>query len=160
MDNFYTGVPVLRELAFLGIGACGTVRSNRKLLPPTLLPKRVQSEKHHYHTAQAGNLSYGIWLDTKPVCVLSNFHNPAQTGTVNRRSGHQEQRQVEVPLALADYQQFMMGVDLTDQMIGYNMQELKAKKWWRWVFLYLLMVSVHNSYVVAKDNSPVFARTS
>ncbi|GFS06021.1 hypothetical protein ElyMa_004696700 [Elysia marginata] len=33
-------------------------------------------------------------------------------------------------------------------------------KWWRRVFLYLLMVSVHNSYAVAKDNSRVFARTS
>ncbi|GFR84874.1 PiggyBac transposable element-derived protein 4-like [Elysia marginata] len=129
MDNFYTGVPLLRELAFLGIGACSMVQSNCKLLPPTLLPKRVQLEKHQYRTAQAGDLTYGIWLDTKPVCVQSNFHDPAQAGTVNRRSEHQEQRQV-------------------------------TKKWWRRVFLYLLMVSVHNSYVVAKDNSPVFARTS
>ena len=33
MDNFYTGVPVLRDLASLGIAACGTARPNRKHLP-------------------------------------------------------------------------------------------------------------------------------
>ena len=37
MDNFYTGVPLLRDLSALGLGACGTVRSNRKFLPADLL---------------------------------------------------------------------------------------------------------------------------
>ncbi|GFR62110.1 PiggyBac transposase Uribo1 [Elysia marginata] len=60
--------------------------------------------------------------DPKAVCVLSNFHDPGARGIVNRRLGRQQQQQVEVPLALSDYQKCMMGVDLTDQMVGYYMQ--------------------------------------
>ncbi|KAK3797436.1 hypothetical protein RRG08_010713 [Elysia crispata] len=111
MDNFYTGAPLLQELATLGIGGCGTVRANRKFLPTELLPKRVRLDKHQHQSAQAGNLT---------VCVLSNFHDPQRTGTVNQRSG--QQQLVE---ALSEYQGYMMGVDLTDQMIGYYMQNHK-----------------------------------
>ncbi|KAK3744285.1 hypothetical protein RRG08_030371 [Elysia crispata] len=119
MDNFYTGAPLLRDLSALGVEACGTVRSNRNFMPADLLPKKVQLQKHQYKTTQAGHLTFSVWLDTKDICVLSNFHDPAQTGTVSRRSGLQEQQQIVVPLALADYQSHMMGVDLTNNMIGY-----------------------------------------
>ena len=50
--DFYTGVPLLRDLASLGIAACGTVRPNRKLLPSELLPKRIRREKHEFRPAQ------------------------------------------------------------------------------------------------------------
>ncbi|KAK3748585.1 hypothetical protein RRG08_011667 [Elysia crispata] len=125
MDNFYTGVPLLCELATLGIGGCGTVRANRKFLPTELLPKRVRLDKHQHQSAQAENMTFCVWQDTKAVCVLSNFHDPLRTGTINRQSGRQQQHQVEVPEALSKYQSFMMGVDLTDQMIGYYMQNHK-----------------------------------
>ena len=69
MDNFYTGVPLLRELATLRIGGCGTVRANRKFLPTELLPKRVRLDKRQHQSAQAGNLTFCVWQDTKAVCV-------------------------------------------------------------------------------------------
>ena len=122
MDNFYTSEPLLRDLASLGIAACGTVRLNRKHLPSELLPKKLKLEKHEFRTAQADNLTFGVWQDTKAVHVLSNFHDPADLGTVNRRAGHHVQRPVDVPMVLADYQKYMMGVDLCDQMLGYYMQ--------------------------------------
>ena len=81
MDNFYTGVPLLRELATLEISGCGTVCANRKFLPTELLPKRVRLDKHLHQSAQARNLTFCVWQDTKAVCVLSNFHDPFKTGT-------------------------------------------------------------------------------
>ncbi|KAK3776718.1 hypothetical protein RRG08_030291 [Elysia crispata] len=59
MGNFCTGVPLLRDLE-----VCGMVRSNRKFLPADLLPKKVQLQKHEYKTAQAGHLTFSVWLDT------------------------------------------------------------------------------------------------
>ncbi|KAK3745619.1 hypothetical protein RRG08_026832 [Elysia crispata] len=41
MDNFYTSVPLLSNLAQNGVLATGTVCSNRKYLPKDLLPKSV-----------------------------------------------------------------------------------------------------------------------
>ena len=43
MDNFYTGIKLLKELKIHGIYACGIVRANRKGLPAELLPKKKQS---------------------------------------------------------------------------------------------------------------------
>ncbi|KAK3717924.1 hypothetical protein RRG08_009351 [Elysia crispata] len=108
--------------------------ANRKFLPSELLPKKVRLEKHHHQSAQAGNLTFCVWQDTKAMSVLSNFLDPQLRGTVNRKSGRQRQQQVEVPKALSDYQSYMMGVDLTDRMIGYYVQNHKTRKWWRLFF--------------------------
>jgi hypothetical protein len=149
MDNFYTSVPLLIELRAQRVNACGTVRANRKDLPKDLLPKNVALQKHEYKVAQLNDLSYGIWKDTKPVLILSNFHIPYSVGEVSRTINARKQ-QVEAPKSLADYQVNMKGVDLCDQMSGYYQLHHRSKKWWRRLFFYLLAVSVHNAYIVAK----------
>ena len=55
MDNFYTGVPLLRELYNQGTCAAGTIRPNREHLPKDLLPKSSPLEKHNYRVAQQGS---------------------------------------------------------------------------------------------------------
>ena len=77
--------------------ACGTVCTNRKRLPKELLPKQLKLNKHEYKVAQKDELTFCVWQDTKAVCVLSNFHDPQAVGVVNRRSGLNIQRPVEVP---------------------------------------------------------------
>ena len=106
-DNFYTSTDLLSYLKVRQMYACGTVRSNRKNLPTALLPKNVKLQKHEYKVAQKDELSYVVWQDTKPVCVLSNFHDPTAVGTVSRRvrAGGASQ-QVVVPAAVADYQKY------------------------------------------------------
>ena len=146
MDNLYTSVGLLSDLA------CGTVRSNRKGLSAALLPKNVHLQREEYKLAQKDNLTYAIWVDTKPALTLLNFHDPAQQGTVLRRK-----EQVPVPKMVEDYQQHMHGVDLLDQAISYYTVNHRSKKWWRQVF-YGMMVSVHNTYVVAKDQGHAYHR--
>lgn len=121
MDNFYTGTELLSQLVVHGVYACGTIRANRKGLPQALLPKNARLQKHQYKIAQQDDLTFCIWVDTKPVLVLSNFHGPDIIGSVNRRSGQAVQQRVRVPKMLEDYQTHMKGVDLMDQMIGYYM---------------------------------------
>ena len=154
-DNFYTSTDLLTYLHVRQVYACGTVRSNRKNLPTALLPKNVRLEKHQYKVAQKDELSFVVWQDTKPVCVLSNFHDPTAVGAVSRRVrvGGASQ-QVAVPAAVADYQKYMKGVDLMDQMVGYYIIHHRSKKWWRRIFHYLMMASAHNAYVVARDTNP------
>jgi hypothetical protein len=118
-DKFYTGVELLQDLHTRGVMACGTVCTNRKRLPKELLPKQLKLNKHEYKVAQKDELTFCVWQDTKAVCVLSNFHDPQAVGVVNRRSGLNIQRPVEVPKMLADYQKNMKGVDLCDQMTDY-----------------------------------------
>ena len=156
MDNFYTSTDLFNDLFLRGIMACDTVRSNRKGLPKNLLPAKVNLRKHDYKIAQKDNLTFCVWQDTKPVCVLSNFHDPSHRGHVTRRAA--ETAVVEVPKMLSDYHKHMKGVDLCDQMIGYYLLNHRSKKWWRRLFFYLMMASAHNSYIVAKDTHPAVAR--
>lgn len=147
MDNFYTGVELLEELRLKGLDACGTIRSNRKGLPAR--PSGLK--KHQYQVAQKDTLTFCAWQDTKVVMVLSNHHDPMATGTVQRRQGGDNQAEVSVPACLADYQRYMKGVDLLDQMVGYYLFKHRSKKWWRRLFFFFLTVSCYNAYVVGRS---------
>ncbi|KAK0137988.1 PiggyBac transposable element-derived protein 4 [Merluccius polli] len=152
MDNFYTGVSLFEEMKSHGLYACGTVRANRAGLPKNeRLTKKASMGKHKFRVAQKGELTFCIWQDTKTVMVLSNHHNPTQTGTVNRRRDGANHVQVVVPTSLADYQKYMKGVDLLDQMVGYYGFQHRSKKWWRRVFFFFLAVSCYNAYIAARS---------
>lgn len=111
MDNFYTGVNLLEEMKTHGLNACGTVRANRKGLPRNeSLRKDAAMERHEFRVAQRDELSFCIWQDTKTVMVLSNHHDPTDTGTVNRRKDGANHVPVTVPASLADYQKYMKGL--------------------------------------------------
>ena len=154
-DNFYTSVELLVFLLAHGIYACGTVRANRRGLPNHLHPKNLRLQKHQYRLAQNNDLSFCAWMDTKMVLVMSNFHNPTDLGHVRRLAANRGgQNQVEVPKMVADYQKYMKGVDLCDQMVGYYILNHRSNKWWRRIFFFLLVASCHNAYVLAKDLHP------
>ena len=155
MDNFYTSTELFEGLRARGLLACGTVRANRKGLPAQILPRNVGAmQRGEYRVAQKNNLVCVVWMDTKPVIALSNYHSPTDRGTVQRRRAQEGRADVEVPLILEHYQRHMRGVDLCDQMTGYYLLEHRSNKWWRRLYFYLQMVAVHNSYVVAKDSHP------
>ncbi|WAR12222.1 PGBD4-like protein [Mya arenaria] len=154
MDNFYSSPDLFTSLLNVGIYACGTVRSNRKGLPPQLLPKIVKLPKHEFKVAQKDDVMACCWQDTKPVMVLSSFHDPDAVGTVNRRSGNSQQQRVRVPKAIEDYQRHMKGVDLFDQMVGYYMPNHRSRKWWRRLFHHMQMSAAHNAYIIARDSNP------
>ena len=152
-DNYFTSVPLMKNLKLLGIQACGTIRANRKDLPAAVVPgkNRRPLPRHEFIVAQRDELVFVNWQDTKPVCVLSNFHDPTDRGTVSRRHGAQrDQVDVVVPRPLADYQRYMKGVDSSDQMVQYYLIHHRSWKWWRRIYFHHLMVSVHNAYVVAR----------
>ena len=57
-------------------------------------------------------------------------------------------RVVKKPEVVAEYNQFMLGVDKIDQMMSYYSFVRKSIKWWRKVFFWLLDLSVVNSFII------------
>lgn len=111
MDNFYSGVELFQDMKSKSLDACGTIRANRKGLPRDhKLTKKSHLGKHEFRVAQKDDLTFCIWQDTKAVMVLSNFHDPTLSGTVQRRKGTTSQSSVVVPACLADYQKHMKGL--------------------------------------------------
>ncbi len=119
--------------------------------------KNQRLQKHQYKVAQKNDLTFVIWMDTKAVLALSNYHDPQSVGIVSRRSGAPLQQQVQVPQVIESYQQNMKGVDLCDQMLGYYALIHRSRKWWRRIFHHLCMAAAYNGYVIAKDSNPDIA---
>ncbi|KAK7474848.1 hypothetical protein BaRGS_00033920 [Batillaria attramentaria] len=147
-DNFFTSEKLLTDLANLNIQACGTVRQDRcHDVPPRILPKTkkrptgVVLERHQFRVGQNDTCTFSHWQDTKPVLVMSNFHDPRAMGQVRRTTrdaaagdNRPQRRYIAVPACLADYQSHMKGVDLADQMTGYYTLNHRSWKWWRRLF--------------------------
>jgi hypothetical protein len=55
---------------------------------------------------------------------------------------------VRKPKIIAEYNQFMLGVDKVDQMMSYYCFVRKSIKWWRKVFFWVLDLSIVNSFII------------
>ncbi|PVD24039.1 hypothetical protein C0Q70_14508 [Pomacea canaliculata] len=68
------------------------------------------------------------WGDKKDVNVLTTLHKPQVVNAKTRTSVKKK------PTAIVDYNNYMGGVDHSDQMIAYNPFHRKTVKWWKKLF--------------------------
>lgn len=87
MDNFFTSVPLFWGLLENHIYACGTLRSDRKHLPPDMKPysKKGLPARGDFAFRQDNSLVMTVWQDTRPVTMLSTLWDPEDTVTVKRK---------------------------------------------------------------------------
>ena len=98
-----------------------------------------------------GQLVFVKWKDTKDVCVISTYHEATGSEMVKRRKkvdGQYKEMQVTIPPAIRNYNRYMGGVDLSDQIIQYNGVLRKTKKWWKTLFFHFIDVCVVNAYII------------
>ena len=144
------------------IFCCGTPRENRKHFPRSW-KGQVLKNQGDSKFARDGNLVCTIWKDKarkKHVTVLSSQCNPVgdlENDVVKRRvkstegEGFEEKYIYRPPPPIAFYNKYMGGVDLHDQNRRYYNLTLKAVKWWRYLFWFLLDVSIINSFILYKE---------
>jgi hypothetical protein len=157
-DNFYTSPNLMKSLKELGIGATGTLRSDRGgILDQVRMLKKILQ-----HSSVPRGTGYYIrreddvfvcWRDKQCVLVLSNVYPGNSDGMVKRcgrnRQGVYETVEIPLPLAIRAYK-FMGGIDLSDQLINYHRVLRRTKKYWKTLFFHLLEVSVTNASVLKK----------
>ena len=112
--------------------------------PTFLLPCRGD-----FLTVQKGNVCASSWMDKKVVTVMSTTSQP-KTGTVLRRQKDGTRVTVPCPLSIINYNQFMGGVDRGDQVRGYYSCRTKCRKFYKYIFHFLLDVSITNAYILQK----------
>lgn len=138
-DRFFTGVDIIEYLLRNNTYACGTVRSNRKGLPKGL--KRLKMRRGQTKTFQktGSSLMLTLFKDRKLVHMLSSNseHSLLDTGK---------------PKVIDDFNKNMGGVDLNDQLCMYYKAGRPSHKWWRYVFFFLLNVSVTNAWILFKES--------
>ena len=97
-------------------------------------------------------------MDNKVVTVTSTTTQPSETGTVLRRQRNGSRIPVSCPGAIIFYNLWMGGVDRGDQLRGYYHCRVKSRKFYKYIFYFLLDVTITNAFILYKNfcSSPTF----
>ena len=82
---------------------------------------------------------------------MSTTSQPSAVGTVLRKHEDGSRVPVPCPQAIISYNEFMGGVDRGDQLRGYYSCRTKSRKFYKYIFYFLLDVAITNAFVLYKD---------
>lgn len=164
-DNFFSSLPLFKDLLSDGIYACGTIKGGRRGLPkPSDSRKRKRGDtiaKSSYN-----GLSFVNWQDSKPVMLISNCYDSFEQTTASRRNKDHELQDIPCPAMVKEYNQYMGGVDKADMFKTYYHIDRKAHKWWLRLFWHFVDVTICNAYILyhlqkdvirEADNAPKYS---
>ena len=97
---------------------------------------------------QKGSVCASSWMDRKVVTVMSTGSQPT-IGTVLRRQKDGSRIPVPCPQFI-DYNMFMVGGDRGDQARCYYTCRTKCRKFYKYIFHFLLDVSITNAFILQK----------
>ena len=117
------------------------------IYPKQLAVKANEIAKGFYDYRLSGPLLACIWKDKRIINFLSTIHIAEADVRVPRVHIDGTRANITSPPCLPDYQQFMRGVDMADQRIGYYNVGRHSKKWWKGVFSYGIEVAALNSFI-------------
>ena len=144
-DNFFTSTKLMEDLLAQDTYACGTVRSNRKDLPPCAKNKLKQGEKVF---AQRGKIIFTKWHDKRDISFLSSNVLPSEPSRLVPRKKNGRNIQIEKPRVADVYTADMGGVDRADQLRSFYFAGYSSRKWYRYIFWFLFNLSVCNSFIL------------
>ena len=150
-DNFFNSTELLEELLKVGTYGCGTLRANRYPRPYKVGRSCIKLRPGEIKQLQKGNLVATVWFDKRQVAILSTNCQPGEVVTVQRRTKEPPHiKDVDIPAPTSIYNQYMGGVDLSDQMRSYYPSGRPGKKWWRYLLWFLLDVSICNAFILER----------
>ena len=102
----------------VGLYGCGTLQINCKHFPQQLKPymKKGLPSRGDFMMTQSGNLTVGLWQDNRPVTVISTNSDPREVKSVERKMEDGTKKTVECPIYVMNYNNYMGGVDINDQL--------------------------------------------
>ena len=152
IDNYYTSLPLAKYLLQKATHVTGTIKEGRKKFPTEL--KQVNVEKGEAVFYQSNDIVVGKYRSHKDkasgkpklVNILSTAHGVEMANTTRRdRDGNIIQK----PRSIIAYNHNMGGVDLMDQQLEGIDALRKSYKWYKKLFLRLVMqcsLSAHKLY--------------
>ena len=135
MDNLYSSPALFSELRLKGFEVCGTLRVNRRGVPPEAKAGLKKGERRT--VSVDNNMSIVQWRDKRLITILSTIHSDSPISTERRNRFAPGGREVvEKPEAVVEYNKFMGGVDHGDQLLSYYGFPHRTLKWWRRAFFF------------------------
>ncbi|XP_047004819.1 piggyBac transposable element-derived protein 4-like [Schistocerca americana] len=137
-DNFFSTFRLMKELRKRGLYSCGTVRGNRKGLPPFLASKSPSLNHGEFTFAVKSGVAAVKWHDSKAVCLISTAHNPKDVVFIKRKLKDGSTISISCPEVVHAYNSTTGGVDRFDQLQERYMVGRQSVKWWHRLFIVLL----------------------
>lgn len=153
-DNFFTSLPLLKQLRSDGILALGTIRPNRmdgaqKVLESEKTLKSKGRGSYDWRVDASSNLTVIRWQDNSTVQLASSFVTHELGENVKRWSSKDKcYLDISCPKMVHEYNKFMGGVDLCDMLLSLYRIKLKSNKWYMPIFHYLIKVAVTNGWLL------------
>ena len=74
--------------------------------------------------------------------------DPQSVTSILRQQSDGSKEEVECPLALKSYNKYMGGVDRGDQLRGYYRCKVKSRKFYKYIFYFLIDVAITNAFIL------------
>lgn len=146
-DNFFTSHALATELKKRNLTLVGTIRKNRKELPPQLVNMKKKPVHHSEfafdHRLKATLVSY-VPKKNRFVTLLSTLHKTDAVADDAKRK----------PEIITYYNETKCGVDVLDQMVGTYRCKRKVNRWPVALFCNMLDVSGVNAFVLFTSLNP------
>ena len=129
------------------IYAIGTVRTNRKGLPP-MMEEKEKLKRGEFQFQCKDGIAAIKWMDSKLVTLLTTANDPRTTTTVTRKNKDGTTCQVSCPTAIATYNEIMVRVDHFDQLRERYAIGRRSCKWWHRIMYFLIDLAIVNAFVL------------
>ena len=147
-DNLYTSPALCRHLLTIGLRSCGTVRTNRRHLPPDLKDSMKRLQRGEMKVWQSGQLGCLLWYDRQPVVMLSTHHRVDVMVTLEKNRGPNHPPTITTPKVSVDYNFHKCHVDTVDQLRQYYAMQRKSMKNWPSLAWWLIDMCIINAYTL------------
>ncbi|XP_060846295.1 piggyBac transposable element-derived protein 4-like [Rhopalosiphum padi] len=120
MDNYYNSVQLAHKLLKRKTYCTGTLRTNRRDNPKEVVTRKLKPGESVGKYTKDG-ICVVKWKDRRDVLSISSKFKNEMVETTNRHG----QKKIK-PLAIAEYNKYMSGIDRQDQMMSYYPAERKT----------------------------------
>ncbi|CAF3919626.1 unnamed protein product [Rotaria sp. Silwood1] len=148
IDNFFTSVPLAKNLQTKNLTLIGTLRKNKSEIPMEFLPNK---------THEVGSLLFGfednltlvsfVPKKNKAVLLLSSKHHDNQ---VDNKTGK--------PIVVLNYNKTKGAVDTVDQICHKYTVKRGTKRWPLCIFYGMIDVTALNAFILWKAKNPEWNR--
>ncbi|KAK3889423.1 hypothetical protein Pcinc_006587 [Petrolisthes cinctipes] len=158
-DNWFTAFPLIEHLATRGLWCCGTVQPRRLSNVTFKLDKQLtvqgRGSYDEWETHSEGVKVTAVkWMDKRSVHLASTFLNSFPMDKCVRYDKKvREKVEVPRPNIVKQYNMYMGGVDLCDQMISYYRTFFGSKKYYHRLFFHLIDLAVVNSWMLYRRDA-------
>lgn len=144
-DNWYTSVPLARELLKNETHLIGTLRKNRRHFPKVVVSTKLKKGQFIAKESEDG-ITVLRWKDKRDVLVLSTKHSTRFVSVAKNN------KVMNKPAIVIDYNKAKGAVDLADQMAAYQTPLRKTVKWYKKLaFDLMLNVAMVNALILYRS---------